>query len=143
MTYCWNFITPDTFYWVFSTLVQLFGALLALGGFFFFYSLDSLDSLDSIIKTASDNLKETTSDNLYKTRDIFINRSKKTITGMGIIVTYSIIILPFSQLLTNKLFPFLAIFILFICGIFLPAMVIYYIYKMITSAMMIRDISRR
>lgn len=143
MTYCWNFITPDTFYWVFSTLVQLFGALLALVGFFFFYCLDSLDRLDSIIKTASNNLEETTSDNLYRARDLFINRSKNAFTGMGIIVTYSIIILPFSQLLTNKLFSFWAIVILVICGIFLPVVGIYSVYKMITSAMMIRDISRR
>jgi hypothetical protein len=44
MTWCWNFINENTFYWVFSTLAEVFGAILALLGVFVVYRIEKFES---------------------------------------------------------------------------------------------------
>jgi hypothetical protein len=57
MAFCWNFMDGNTFYWVFSTLAQVFGALLALLGVFMIFKLDRykvlLESIDDEISESN------------------------------------------------------------------------------------------
>ena len=135
MTFCWNFMDANTFYWVFSTLAQVFGALLALLGVFMIFKLDRYKVLlESVDKGTSESYipnrgtKDIQTD-VLKSRQDFIERSKLTLSLTAFVVIYSIIILPLSGYLISK--KLIAILLMMIFGITVPIIVLIVIVSFI------------
>jgi hypothetical protein len=119
MTFCWNFMDENPFYWVFSTLAQVFGALLALLGVFMIFKLGKIEFLKDAFSNAKTAEIQSAAE---KSEREFIEKAVFTLSTTAFVVIYSILILPFSYYLINNLL--VAFLLMMVCGITVPIIVL-------------------
>ena len=142
--FCPNFINETACYWTFSTLAQVFGAILGLLSIFVIFAIKRFDELRERIGrdidrwengpkkiVASDGRewpREKMTKSLYnehmslgETKSEYIKRFIFTITLITCVIGYSIVFLPFSFLFAKHI-----VFFLF-CSIIIPIFVLFVI----------------
>ena len=140
MTWCWNFINENTFYWVFSTLAQVFGALLALLGVFVVYRIGKFGSeLKQYSRPEYEKIGYKIAYALKEMEEEYIRKSVFTLILIASIVMYSIAILPFSYYLINK--KLITILLMTASGIMFPIFVLYVIVCFISVSFPKRVVS--
>jgi len=158
--FCLNFINETACYWAFSTLAQVFGAILGLLSIFVIFAISNFSEVgrglgeqidywekqpEPIVDTVGrEHTREEMAKPYYKmlksleaTKIEFIKRFMLTITLITCVIGYSIAFLPFSFLFAKHI-----IFFLF-CSIVIPILVLFITFCFISITFIYQRSSHR